>query len=179
MLGVGGASLCLACNSLVTWRNIAQSPQYQLPQAITIYVAVSPTVSAGDDGGNVLALVDGLESGLRGSGREVSVLAARADEKPPLPRIELQVQSSDGGDPTMRGAGELVGFFGLAGAVAQSATSVAGSSKVVVDVYVVPASGTTTFSARVAGMTFGNASDSGNVAGAQSAGNSIASRLLR
>lgn len=79
----------------------------------------------------------------------------------------------------MRGAGQLVGGLGLVGAAAAGVTSVAGSSGVVIDVYAVPASGPVTFSGRVTGTTFGNASDSGNVAGAQAAGESIAARLLR
>lgn len=168
-----------ACNSLVSWRNVNRAPQHQLPHTLAIYVAVSPQVSSADDGGNVLALVDAIEARLRASGREVTVVPARLDEPAPLPRVELQIQSTAGGDPQMRGAGQLVGLLGLPGAVAGASLTVSGSSSVVVDVYAVPASGPPTFSGRVSGTTFGNASDSGNVAGAEAAGDSIARILLR
>lgn len=79
----------------------------------------------------------------------------------------------------MRGAGQLVGFFGLPGAVAGAGMIVGGRAGVVVDVYAVPASGPPTFTGRVSGTTFGNASDVGPVAGAESAGESIARSLLR
>lgn len=79
----------------------------------------------------------------------------------------------------MRGAGQLVGLLGLPGAVAGSAMVVGGRSGVVVDVYAVPVSGPPTFTGRVTGTTLGNASDAGNVAGAESAGESIARNLLR
>ncbi|HEX2875255.1 MAG TPA: hypothetical protein VHP33_28585, partial [Polyangiaceae bacterium] len=176
---VGGSAFALACNSLVGWRMINRQPRHELPHDVTIYVALGPRVSAADDGGNVAAVVDGLEAKLREAGREVSVVAARPGEPPPVPRVELQIQSTDQGDPAMRGAGQLVGGLGLVGAAAAGVTSAAGSSGVVIDVYAVPASGPVTFSGRVTGTTFGNASDSGNVAGAQAAGESIAARLLR
>jgi hypothetical protein len=176
---VAALSLWVAgCNSLVMWRASTRSPLHQLAHKIAIYVAVSPQVAAADDGGNILALVDALEAKLRASGREVSVIAARLDETPPVPRIELQFQSSEGGDPQMRGAGQLVNVLGLPGLVVGTGMVVHGSSGVVVDIYAVPDSGPPTFTGRVSGTTFGNASDSGNVAGAESAGESIARRLL-
>lgn len=168
-----------ACNSLVSWRNVNRSPQHQLAHKLSLYVAVSPQVAAADDGGNILALVDALEAQLRASGREVTVVAARLDETAPVPRVELQVQSTATGSPQMRGAGQLVAVLGVPGAVAGAAMTVTGRSGVVVDVYAVPASGPPTFTGRVSGTTLGNASDVGNVAGAQSAGESIARALLR
>ena len=176
---VGLWLLATACNSLVSWRHLNRSPQHHLAQKLSIYVAVSPQVAAADDGGNVLALVDALEAQLRASGREVSVVAARLDEPAPVPRVELQFQSTAAGNPQMRGAGQLVGVLGVPGAVAGTAMVVGGRSGVVVDVYAVPVDGPPTFTGRVSGSTLGNASDVGNVAGAQSAGESIARNLLR
>jgi len=100
-------------------------------------------------------LVDALEVRLRDSGREVSVIAARLDEVPPLPRVELQFQSTAAGDLQMRGAGQLVGVLGLPGAVSGSGMVLGGRAGVVVDVYAVPASGPPTFTGRVSGTTFG------------------------
>lgn len=175
----GVVLLAAACNSVVSWRSLSRAPQHQLAHSLAIYVAVSQQVSSADDGGNILALVDALEARLRASGREVSVVTARLDEPAPLPRVELQFQSTEGGDPQMRGAGALVSMLGLPGAVVGSGMAISGTARVVVDVYAVPASGPTTFAGRVTGITFGNASDSGNVAGAEAAGESIARNLLR
>ena len=159
----------LGCSSLVAWRNSSRLPGHRLPQKIAIYVAISPNVSAADDGGNVAALVDALEARLRESGREVSVVPARPNEVPPAPRIELQVLGTDRGNPEMRGAGQLFGVW--------AASSDEDFSKIVVDVYAVPANGPPTFSGRVTGVTFG--SYGSNVDGADSAGASIARRLLQ
>ncbi len=158
----------LSCSSLVAWRNSSRLPQHALPRKVAIYVVVSPHVSAADDGGNVAALVDALEARLRESGREVSVVPARADEAPPVPRIELQIQSTERGNPAMRGAGV---FFAM-----PTGEPLEDSARVVVDVYAVPASGPPTFSGRVSGITFGPYGS--NVDGAESAGASIARRLL-
>jgi hypothetical protein len=87
-----------------------------VPHAVTVYVAVSDA-AAKTDSGNVAAMVDAIEAKLTKEGYLVTIVAARSDERPPVPRLELQVLSSDSGSATARGAGDLTGFFGTAGLV--------------------------------------------------------------
>jgi hypothetical protein len=76
------------------------------PHEVTVYVAVSARVGQSDRG-NVAAMVDALEADLREGGSLVSILGARLDERPPVPRLEIQVRDSDSGEPVLRGAGQL------------------------------------------------------------------------
>ena len=117
----------------------APEPAPLLGREVTVYVAVTNAV-AKNDTGNVAAMVDAIESDRREEGRSVTIVAARPDERPPGPRLEVQVLDSDSGDATRRGAGDLAGFFSggsmLAG-VGSTAIRSSGSGKIVVDAYVV------------------------------------------
>jgi hypothetical protein len=113
-----------------------------VPHDVTVYIAMSDA-AAETDTGNVAAMVEALEAKLTKEGYVVTIVAARRDERPPVPRLELQVLSSDSGDATARGAGNLVGLFGAAGLVGSAAAvggGVVASSELgtmLVDAYVV------------------------------------------
>jgi hypothetical protein len=142
---------------------------------VTIYVAVSNQV-AKTDSGNVAAMVDTIESELREEGRSVSIVAARLDERPPVPRVELQVASSDSGDAQLRGAGQLSQLLGPVTGVALLG---AGSGHMRVDAYLVPADGgKARFVGRYESSSFGAISDQETAAG-ERVGDSIAHALLR
>lgn len=87
-----------------------------VPHDVTVYIAMSDA-AAETDTGNVAAMVEALEAKLTKEGYVVTIVAARRDERPPVPRLELQVLSSESGDAAVRGAGNLVGLFGAAGLV--------------------------------------------------------------
>jgi hypothetical protein len=145
-----------------------------LPTEVTLYVAVSDAVADADTG-VVLALVDALETDLREEGYQVTVLAARPDERPPRPRLEVQVVASDGGDETLRGAGQFGGLFGLTGSAVGIAAMVSGASDIEVEYYVVSANGgkPTVQGQLSAGSIGDDAADAG-----KSAGHAIARRLI-
>jgi hypothetical protein len=113
-LGLVAACLELGCGP----KHPAKPPL--LAREVTVYVAVTDQV-AETDTGNIAAMVDALEADLRDAGRSVTIVAARQDERPPAARLELQVMGSDSGSAGMRGAGNLVGFFG--GAVGAGSSS--------------------------------------------------------
>jgi hypothetical protein len=145
------------------------------PNEVVIYVAVSDQVAKSDTG-NVAAMVDTIESELREEGRVVSIVAARLDERPPLPRVEIQVASSDSGDAQLRGAGDLSGLLMPVTGVALVG---AGSGHMRVDAYVVPADGRKArFIGRYESGSFGAISDQETAAG-ERVGSSIAAALLR
>jgi hypothetical protein len=145
-------------------------PSHPLPQQISIYVAISDEVAASNDGGSIAALVEALDDDLRERGYQPVIIAAHPAEKPPLPRIELQVLSADWGSRGMRGAGNLAGMAAApAGVVA-----VAASGSLVVDCYVVQADSSVTFNRRYQASTLFTDHDGYDTAGAERTGRSIA-----
>lgn len=103
------------------------------PEKVTVYVAVSSRV-ARTDTGNIAAMIDVLEQELREQRRLVEIVAARLDETPPKPRLELQIRDSDSGDAQLRGAGQLTQ---LLTPVTGTAMVGAGGGSMTVDSYVV------------------------------------------
>jgi hypothetical protein len=103
------------------------------PQKVTVYLAVSSRV-AQTDTGNIVAMIDVLEQELREQQRLVEIVAARLDEQPPKPRLELQVRDSDSGDAELRGAGQ---FTELLMPVTGVALVGVGGGSMTVDAYVV------------------------------------------
>lgn len=145
------------------------------PNEVVVYVAVSNQV-ARTDTGNVAAMVDTIESELRGQGRIVSIVAARLDEKPPVPRVEIQVASSDSGDAQLRGAGKISQLLGPLTGVALVG---AGSGSMRVDAYVVAKGpGQTRLLGRYQSSSFAAISEEATAAG-ERVGSNIASDLLR
>jgi hypothetical protein len=148
-----------------------------LPPAVAVYVAITDQV-AKTDTGNIAAMVDVIEADLRDAGRSVTIVAARQDERPPVPRLELQVMGSDSGNATMRGAGNLGGFFGAGVGLAGTAVAFAGRGTISVDAYVVPNGvGPAVYLGRIESSSFGAMSDEAIVAG-ERAGHAIAWRAL-
>lgn len=141
------------------------------PREVTIYVAVSDRV-AKTDSGNVAAMVDALEADLRDEGRLVTIVGARLDERPPVPRLELQVWDSDSGNARLRGAGELTGLLSPVG----SALVAAGGGEMVVHVYVVTSAQSARYLGRFSSGSFGAASEA-EIAAGERTGHKIASRL--
>jgi hypothetical protein len=138
---------------------------------------MSPAVENADDGGLIAALVDSLESDLREDGYEVAIRVARPDETPPVPRIELQVLAADGGNPRVRGAGNLAG---LLVPVVGLATTLGAAGRVVVDCYVVQGNPpAVTYQARFAAGTIGESFTGYSTSGAESTGSRIASAITR
>jgi hypothetical protein len=137
------AALCLA--ACMRSQKVRFAP-YRVPQFIYLYVAVSDEVARTDDQGAVSALVEAIEADLRAAGYQVQLVAARDDEPPPLPRIEIHVISSDTGDREMRGAGNLLRFgtAGLgpairsAGGGAATSMGIYARGTVIVDYYMLP-----------------------------------------
>ncbi len=140
------------------------------PREVTVYVAVSERV-AKTDSGNVAAMVDALEADLRENGRFVNIVGARPGEKPPVPRVELQVWDSDSGDAGLRGAGQMmmspVGTALVAG----------GSGSMVVHAYVVNAKGAS-YLGRFSHGSFGAVTEV-EIAAGERTGHAIASKLAR
>jgi hypothetical protein len=157
-----GLSVCGA-----GWRNKLKSADHSLPKKITIYVAMSPAV-ANSDSGLAAAVVDALATDLIKRGYDAPIEVAKAGEKPPVPRIELQMVESTAGSTEMRGAGQLAGVPGM---------EVAGASSIVVDCYVVAANGKVTFQGRASGLTMGNTTGYDAVEAGERVGLSIASEV--
>ena len=144
------------------------------PREVTVYVAVSDRV-AKTDSGNVAAMVDALEADLREDGRVVTIVAARLDERPPVPRVELQVRDSDSGDAELRGAGKI---SGLLMPITGAALVGAGTGSMQVDAYVVTSANRSRLLGRYSGSSFAALSDE-SVAAGDRVGHSIASSLER
>jgi hypothetical protein len=151
-------------------------PQYPLPQEVTVYIAVSDQV-ARTDTGNVSAMVDALEADLRGAGHFVNIVAARNDEAAPVPRIELQVRTSDPTDMEALAGAQLVSMVTPLAVVALGA-----SGSMDVEAFIVASrSSPATYVGRVqTSSTFGTTlgQDETTLAG-ERAGHDIASKLLR
>jgi hypothetical protein len=141
------------------------------PHEVALYVAISDKV-AKSDSGNVAAMLDVIEQELRAEGRLVTIIAAHDDEKPPLPRIELQVRESDAGDARMRGVGHLMN------SPVGSALVIGGGGAMVVDAFVVTAVGQGRHLGRFSHGSFGAVSEE-EVAAGHRTGGAIASRLKR
>ena len=154
-----------ACGA--SWRNRKKSDDHSLAKKITIHVVMSPTV-ANNDSGLAAAVVDALSTDLLKRGYEAPIEVAEPGQKPPVPRIELQMVESTAGSPEMRGAGQFAGVPG---------TEIAGASSITVDCYVVAANGKTTFQGRVSGVTLGNTTGYDAVEAGESVGLSIASAV--
>ncbi len=151
------------------------TPSHPLPRQISIYVAITDDVAASNDGGSIAALVEALDDHLRERGYQPVIVGARADEKPPLPRIELQVLSADWGSRGMRGAGNLAGTVAApAGVIAIAATG-----SLVVDCYVVQADSKVTFRQRYQASTLFTSHNGYDTAGAERTGRSIALAVSR
>jgi hypothetical protein len=141
------------------------------PQKVTIYLAISSRV-AKTDTGNIAAMIDVLEQELREQQRLVEVMAARLDEVPPEPRLELQVRDSDSGDAELRGAGQL---SQLLMPVTGAALVGAGGGSMTVDAYVVTAD-EALYVGRFESGSFGAVSEKAVAAG-ERVGRHIASQL--
>jgi hypothetical protein len=129
---------------------------------VNLYVAVSDRV-AKTDTGNISAMVETLEADLEDAGRIVNIVPARLDEKPPFPRLELQVMSSDSGDAQMRGAGHLSQLLSPITGVALIG---AGTGSMLVDVYIVSGDGRhPRYLGRYSGSSFGTITDASIEAG--------------
>jgi hypothetical protein len=113
----------------------AQAPL--LPREVTVYVAVTDQVAKTDQG-NVAAMVDAIETDLREEQHAVTIVAARSDEAPPPVRLEVQVMSSSSGDASVRGAGQLAGFFS---GVVDTAVALSEAGTVLADAYIVRGGG--------------------------------------
>lgn len=144
------------------------------PREVTVYVALSRRV-ARTDSGNVAAMVDALEADLRADGRFVNIVAARLDEAPPVPRVEIQVRDSSAGDAGLRGAGKLSGLLmPLAGVALVGA----GDGSMRVDAYVVTSDNRARLLGRFSSSGFGATSEE-SVAAGDRLGHSLASALER
>jgi hypothetical protein len=142
------------------------------PREVTVYVAVSQRV-AKNDTGNVAAMVDALEADLRADGRFVTIIAARLDEAPPVPRVEIQVRDSSAGNAELRGAGQLSGLLMPLTGVALVG---AGNGSMEVDAYVVTRDNRSRLLGRYSSSGFGAISEE-SVAAGDRVGHSVASAL--
>lgn len=167
----------LGCSGVVLWQTRQRAPQHRVPREVVVYVALSPLVASVDDGGNVVALVDGLERRLREAGKNVSVVTARANEAPPVPRIELQFQLANPGDMQMRGAGQVANLIGTPMGV--GVMTIGDSSEVLVDVYAVSARGRATFAGRIKASNWASTTGYDATSASESAGREIGDELLR
>jgi hypothetical protein len=156
-----------------------QRARHPLPREVTVYIAVSDQV-AKTDSGNVAAMVDAIEADLREGGHFVSIVAARSDERAPLPRVELQVRTSDPADTELLAGAQLVSMAAVPVGVGVIAIGAGGSIEV--DAFIVSkAGGAPTYLGRFASGSFlGSAlgQDETNLAG-ERAGHDIAMALLR
>jgi hypothetical protein len=144
------------------------------PKEVTIYVAISARV-AQTDTGNVSAMVDALEADLRERGHLVNIEGARLDEQPPLPRLEIQVRSSDSGDAELRGAGQLTQLLMPVTGVALIG---AGGGSMDVDAYLVDSSNVAEYVGHFSAGSFGAVTEV-EVAAGERVGHSIAARVNR
>ena len=155
---------------------VQRKARYPLPQQVTVYVAISDRV-AKTDTGNVSAMVDAIEADLREAGHFVDIVAARDDEAAPVPRVELQVRTSDPTDMEALAGARLASMVTPVAVVALGA-----SGAMDVDAFIVSnAQSPATYVGRVRtsslfGVTLGQ--DETTLAG-ERAGHSIASKLLR
>lgn len=159
------------------WHVRDRSSDHRVPKRVTLYVAMSPAV-AESDSGLAAAVVDALATELHRRGYEVSTEVAQPGEKPPVPRVELQIVDSKGGNTTMRGAGQFAGVFGLPGAAVGAGTGIAGASSITVDCYVVADRGNTTFRGRLSAMSIGNTTGYDAVEAGERVGLKIASEIV-
>jgi hypothetical protein len=111
-----------------------------------------------------------LDDELRERGFHPTIVVARHDEKPPLPRIEVQVLSADWGNRGMRGAGNLAAMAVPPATV----VAIAGGGSMLVDCYVVQADSQVTYSGRFKAGTFGSDGAGYDTVHAEHAGRSIA-----
>jgi len=155
------------------WLVEEKAEHHELPRRVTLYVAMSPAVVEADSG-LAAAVVDALSTRLTQRGYEVPIAVARLGEKPPVPRLELQIVDSAGGDTVMRGAGQFGGILGVPGSAAGVGAGIAGASYITVDCYVVSAAGVTTFRGRVSASTFGNTTGHDAIEAGETVGLSIA-----
>jgi hypothetical protein len=144
------------------------------PGEVTVYVAVSTRV-AQTDSGNVAAMVDTLEADLREAGNLVGIVGARLDERPPLPRLEIQVRDSDSGDSQLRGAGQLTQLLMPVTGVALVG---AGGGTMVADVYIVDTRNVAHYVGHFSSGSFGAVTEV-EIAAGERVGHAIASRLER
>ncbi len=126
----------LALVGCVTQETRVRDARHRLPENISIYVVMSDELLESDDGGSIATLIDALDDDLRERGHHPVIVAARSDEKAPLPRLELRVLSADQGSSGTRLAGAtLVGAHPPLGV----GLLAAGSGSFEVDWYVVQA----------------------------------------
>ena len=163
-------STLVGCSN--SWRKVERVRDYQLPQQVPIYLAVSDEVADSNDNGLVLAMVEALESDLQQRGHLISLVPAHPDETPPLPRVELQVVGRERANIAMQGAGAVAFVFGPVGAVAGSLAVLHGRGSVMVDCYVVNHESQTTFSGRL--EAFGSNEQQAAVSAGENAGHAIA-----
>jgi hypothetical protein len=155
------------------WLVEEKADNHRLPKRVTLYVAMSPAVAEADSG-LAAAVVDALSMRLTQHGYEVPIVVARLGEPAPVPRIELQIVESSGGDTVMRGAGQFGGLLGAPGGAVGAGAGIAGASQITVDCYVVSAAGATTFRGRVSAATFGNTTGYDAIEAGETVGLSIA-----
>jgi hypothetical protein len=123
---------------------------------------------ANSDSGLAAAVIDALSTDLIRRGYTVPIEVWKPGDVPPVPRLELQIVESSGGDTVMRGAGQLAGVPG---------TEIAGAGSISVDCYVVAANGKVTFQGRVSALTLGNTTGYDAVEAGERVGLSIASAV--
>lgn len=163
-----------ACQT--SWQIERTTRDYQLPHEIPIYVAVSDQVANTDNGALVLELVETLEEDLKAQGHLVSVVAARVDEPPPMPRIELQVMATSSGSSGMRGAGAIAPVLEPALGPLAIGLAYGGAPSVIVDCYVVlEPDSAPAFSGRLDALN--TRSDTGWEGVGENAGHAIARRI--
>jgi hypothetical protein len=175
--GVVAALFCVilgACSA--GWRVREKADAHQLPKHVTIYVVMSDQVAA-TDSGLAAAVVDALATELMKRGHEAPIEVAKLGEKVPVPRIELQIVGSQGGNAEMRGAGQFGGVLGAPGAAVGAGAGVAGASSITVDCYVVQANGNVTFRGRIGGASLGNTTGYDAVEAGEAVGLKIASSI--
>jgi hypothetical protein len=124
-------------------------------------------------------MVDAIEADLRESGHSVSIVGARNDERPPLPRVELQVRTSNPADTEAMAGAQLISMAGVP--VGAGAVAIGAGGSIEIDAFVVPRQGAPRYLGRFASSSFGGATlgqDETNLAG-ERAGHHIADELLR
>lgn len=129
-------------------------------------------------GGRLTILVGGLLSVLgctpQLSPRVARVFeGARLGEKPPLPRLEIQVRDSDSGDAQLRGAGQLTQLLSPLTSLALIA---AGGGNMVADVYIVDEGDRSQYVGHFTGGSFGAVTEV-EIAAGERVGHQIARHL--